>query len=154
LMKTLVIYDSVFGNTEKIAKAIAKGVNADLLQVDSCTIEKIKGFDYLVLGSPTRAFKPTEKISAFIKSLPMGSLNGVKVMAFDTRLDVKEVGSKILTVMESIFGYAAAPMQKRLISKGGSKVAEPEGFFVKESEGPLREGEEQRATEWGKRYIK
>ncbi len=152
-MKTLIIYDSFFGNTEKIAKAIAKSIKGELLHVDSCKISSLKEVDCLILGSPTRGFRPTEKIVTFLKNLPENSLSGIKVMAFDTRLDVKEVNSKVLTFMESIFGYAASPMLKFLIKKGGSKIAEPEGFFVKESEGPLKEGEEKRAAEWVKGSI-
>ena len=154
IMKILVIYDSFFGNTEKIAKSIAQSTKGDLLHVDNCKASSIKDIDYLIVGSPTRAFKPTEKIVAFIKSLPVNSLYGIKIMAFDTRVDVKKVNSKFLTFMVKIFGYAATPIEKALISKGANKAAEAEGFIVEESEGPLREGEEERAAEWGKSNTK
>jgi len=153
-MKTLVIYDSFFGNTEKIAKAIAKATNGDLLNVDNCKGSSIERVEYLIVGSPTRGFRPTEKVTKFLKSLPKDSLQGVNIMAFDTRLDVKKINSAILTFLEKIFGYAAAPIEKELIKKGGNKITEAEGFFVEESEGPLREGEEKRAWEWGKGNIK
>jgi hypothetical protein len=80
-------------------------------------------------------------------------LKGVQVAAFDTRMIIEEVNNKILTVMVSIFGYAAKPIADGLVKKGGTPSAPPEGFFVKGSEGPLKDGELERAAEWGKRIL-
>ncbi len=150
-MKSLVIYDSYFGNTEKIANAIGKGLGGSpMLRIDDMKEDDLNGLDVLVLGSPTRGFRPTEKITGFLKGLENGSLRGIKVAAFDTRIDPKEVGSRFLSFMVNMFGYAADPIAKGLKKKGGEVVVDPEGFVVKDTEGPLREGEEQRAVEWGK----
>ena len=74
--------------------------------------------------------------------------------AFDTRAIVEEIDNKILTFMVSIFGYAAKPITDAMAKKGGTPVLEPEGFFVKDSEGPLKDGELRRAKEWGQKALK
>jgi flavodoxin I len=153
-MKTMVIYDSVFGNTEKIAKAIGEGVVAQVVQVNSVKSEDLAGVELLLVGSPTRGFRPTDGMKKFLKELPSGSLKGVKVGGFDTRMDVDEVDNKVLTFMEKIFGYAAEPIVKALVQKGGRQIIPPAGFIVKASEGPLRDGELERAREWGKEAAK
>lgn len=154
IMKVLVIYDSFFGNTEKIAKAIASATKAELLHIDNCAENSLEGIDYLIVGSPTRAAKPTEKIMTFLKSLSEDSLNGVNIIAFDTRIDVEKVNSKALKFFTKIFGYAASQIEKELVKRGGNKVVEGVGFFVEDKEGPLREGEEKRAAQWGKSNVK
>jgi flavodoxin len=149
-MKGLVIYDSVFGNTKKIAESIAAALGYPLIPVTAVTQEQLEGVEHLVWGSPTRAFQPTEPVKEAIKALPAKSLAGVKVSTFDTRMDTKEVDNKFLTFMVGIFGYAAEPMARGLVKKGGELKGKPEGFFVHGSEGPLWDGEEERAAAWAK----
>jgi flavodoxin len=50
-------------------------------------------------------------------------------------------------------GYAAKPIADKLKKKGGKLVLPPEGFFVQGSEGPLKEGEVERAAEWAKQLL-
>jgi flavodoxin len=157
MMKTLVIYDSMYGNTEKVARAMAAAIEtigtANVAMVGDASAAQLEGVELLLVGSPTRGFRPTPATSAYLKKLPAGSLKGVRVAAFDTRMNVAEVKSKVLTVMARIFGYAAAPIAKGLVQKGGSLVAPPEGFFVTASEGPLKEGELDRAKGWARRMA-
>lgn len=87
-------------------------------------------------------------IKAFLKTLPSGSLKGVRVAAFDTRADVQEVNSRILTLFVKLFGYAAEPIAARLVKKGGTQALPPAGFFVNGKEGPLKDGELERAAAW------
>ena len=58
-----------------------------------------------------------------------------------------------LTFMVKIFGYAAETMARKLQKKGGTLVVPPEWFLVKDSEGPLKDSELDRATEWAKRIL-
>ncbi|MDD4346819.1 MAG: hypothetical protein PHZ11_08045 [Desulfitobacteriaceae bacterium] len=76
------------------------------------------------------------------------------VLAFDTRISAKDTNSKVLNVFIKVFGYAAEPIGEKLQKKGGNLIAPPEGFFVKDSEGPLKEGELERAANWvkGRKY--
>jgi len=69
------------------------------------------------------------------------ALTGTKVAAFDTRLDKRWVG---------VFGFAAGRLAKSVKEKGGTLLGSPEGFFVEKTEGPLKEGELERAAAWAK----
>jgi len=157
-LKVLVVYDSVYGNTEKIAFAISDSLSSEekieTVRVNEIKSEQIAGLDYLIVGSPTQAFKPTKAISTFLKSVSKNSLSGVKVAAFDTRISTSDTNSAVFNFLEKIFGYAAKPIAVRLDKKGGTLIVPPEGFFVKDTEGPLKDGEIGRAESWAKQIIK
>jgi len=157
-MKALVIYDTYFSNTEKIAQAVGRGLGTDyevsVVKVDAVKPEMLEGLDFLVVGSPTRAFSPTPASKTFIRKLSANQLSGVKVTAFDTRLSINEKTPGILRFLAGIFGYADKPLLDELKKKGGVQVVPSEGFLVTDSEGPLAEGELERATEWGKAIRK
>jgi flavodoxin len=156
-MKAWVVYDSVFGNTEKVAQAMgdALGAQAEVqtLRVGNAKPEHLAGLDVLIVGSPTRAFRATPAIAQWLKSLPSNSLNGVQVAAFDTRIAVEDTNSALLKGMVKLFGYAAKPIGSRLAQKGGNLALAPEGFYVKGSEGPLRDGELERAAHWARQLL-
>ena len=156
-MKALVIYDSVFGNTEQIARAMgdALGFQAqvNVLRVDAVQPEHLMGLNVLIVGSPTRAFSPTPAIKNLLKDIAPNGLQGVKVAAFDTRMVLSDVNSRILAALVKLFGYAAQPIADRLKKKGGILIVSPEGFFVEDSEGPLKDGELERAAEWAKQIV-
>jgi flavodoxin len=147
-MKALVVYDSVFGNTEKVAQAMGEALGAQAIRVGDVKPEHVAGLDVLVVGSPTRAFSPTPAIKRWVSGLPSKSLQGVKVGAFDTRMALEDVDSGFLNFMVKIFGYAAKPIGDRLARKGGDRALSLEGFYVKDSEGPLKDGELERAADW------
>jgi flavodoxin len=147
-MKILIVYDSVFGNTAKLAEAVAKALDSRAVKVSECTESDLQSLDMLIAGSPTRMFKPMPSMKASIKGLPDGSLKGVKVAAFDTRFAKKESGGKLLNCMSNTFGYAAEKMLKSLEKKGGTAAAGPIGFFVSGNEGPIIKDEEKRAADW------
>ena len=142
-MKSLVVYDSVKGNTRQIAESIGRGIGGEVLVLAAADFPSTKAavFDLLVVGSPTMGGKPTKAILDALGRLPAASLKGARTAAFDTRLGMKFV---------KLFGYAAEKIAAALEKKGGRVVATPEGFIVKGREGPLAEGEVQRAAEWGK----
>ena len=152
-MKTLIVYDSVYGNTGKLAAAMGEALEARTVKAANVTKEDLEGVKLLIAASPTRAFQPMPTIKKWIKSLPSDSLSGVKVAAFDTRVSLEEVDSKVLTFMAGRFGYAAEPMAKGLAKKGGTPAAEPEGFIVSGNEGPLKEGEMDRAIVWAQSCV-
>ena len=154
-MNILIVYDSVFGNTEKIALSISKafeGENVTLLKAADVKPESFNKTDLLIFGSPTRAFRPTKTISALFKKLPKNSLNGIKCAAFDTRMNVKDINSKLFEFLAKKFGYAAENMLKKASKKGGKPIS-GEGFFVKESKGPIADGETERADIWAKNLL-
>ena len=157
-MKSLVLFDSVYGNTEKVARAIgavlAQAGDVEVLPVTALSAEQLSGLDLLVVGSPTQAFGPIQGTKDFLKSLAGKPLKGLKVAAFDTRMDVKVVKSAVLTVLAGIFGYAAEKISRGLKSSGGVEVIAPAGFFVTDKEGPLTDGELERAAAWAGEILK
>ena len=147
-MKTIVIYDSVFGNTEKIAQAIAAALDAQAVHIGQMMAEQLGGLDLLVVGSPTRGFRPTEGIAKFIIGLPKNQIAGARVAAFDTRIVLETIDSRALRFLVDKGGYAAGTIAKALEKKGGVLAAPPEGFYVTGEQGPLKDGELERAAEW------
>ena len=154
-MKTLVIYDSAFGNTEKIAQAIGKALGSStdvgILRVTNVKPEQLTGLKLLIIGSPTRAFSPTPATNKLIATIPRNGLKGIKVAAFDTRILIDDVDARILPPLMKTFGYAAKPIANKLRKKGGELIVPPEGFFVDGTEGPLKDGELERAANWAKK---
>jgi len=158
-LNALVAYDSMYGNTGKIAEAIASAIGpqgeVQLLKVDEVGPEQFAGLTLLVVGCPTQKFSPTAATTRFLKSLPNNGLQGVRVAAFDTRFTESEIGKvRILAFFVSLFGYAAEPIAGRLKKKGGIQAVPPEGFYVGGTEGPLLEGELERAKAWAREIAR
>ncbi len=140
-MKSLVVYDSVHGNTETIARSVAAGLGAGatLVRVGAADVGAVAGIDLLVIGSPTIGGRPTPAIQGFIDRIPEATVRKLKIAAFDTRLKPKVVG---------IFGYAAGRVADQL-GRGGATLQSPaEGFIVTGRNGPLADGEVDRARTW------
>lgn len=155
-MKALVIYDSVFGNTEKVAQAIGEALEGpaevSVLKVGDVPPEFWTGLDALIVGSPTRAFSATPATKKLLSGIPRQGLQGVRIAAFDTRMDVDQAPG-ILKALVKLFGYAAEPLAATLRKKGGQEALPPAGFIVGGTEGPLGEGEFERAEEWAKGIL-
>ena len=140
-MKTLVVYDSLYGNTEQVAEAIGAAVagESQVLRVAQANPSELGSFDLVIVGVPTRGGRATEAMQALLARVP--ALEGVRVAVFDTRLRARWV---------KVFGYAAGKIAERMESLGAILVAEPEGFTVKGKKGPLADGELDRAIAWAK----
>ena len=151
-MKILILFDSYFGNTEKIARAIADTLSSahsvQTARISEFDWNKISIPDLLIIGSPTRGFRPSDATKSFLQKIPAKSLSGVKVVAFDTRISLPQIKSKTLRFIVHSGGYAAKHIQKSLQKKGGTPILPPEGFLVLGDKGPLVNGELERASEW------
>jgi len=156
-MKTLVVYDSFFGNTEKIAQAMGDALKSQVevqtLRVGEVKPDHLTGLSLLIVGSPTRAFSASPATKAWLKALAPNSLRGIKVAAFDTRADMKDVNSRTLTAFVKLFGYAAEPIAASLTKRGGTLVVPAAGFFIEDKEGPLKAGELERAAAWAQQIM-
>lgn len=150
-MKAIVLYDSVYGNTEKVARAIAEGIGCTARSVSSGTPD-LKGLDLLVVGSPTHGGRPTKPVADLLGRMPDGALKGISVACFDTRNDLGNEGPLVRKIVD-FFGYAATAISKTAERKGGRALAPPEGFFVEGKEGPMKEGELERAAAWGRKLA-
>ncbi len=146
-MQVLIVYDSVYGNTEKIAKAIGGAIAGEVkvLRMDEVDYSELKTLDLLIVGSPTQGGRPTLAIQDFLNKVSETAIKGINVAAFDTRFSTRLVG---------IFGYAAGKIADSLKRKGGTLILSPEGFFVKGKEGPLKDGELERAASWAQEIVK
>lgn len=147
-MRALIVYDSKFGNTREIATRIAEGLRAaGDANVEVCAAEELRDLpaklDLLVIGAPTQAHGVEATMRAFLDRLPLDGLDRLRVAVFDTRMR----WPKLLS------GSAAEGIAKRVTRLGAELVTEPESFFVADKEGPLREGETERATDWGRSLL-
>lgn len=161
-MNAIVVYESIYGNTRAVAEAVADGLGgATVLSVQRAS-GGIQQADLVVVGGPThmhgiatpasrRTSVETAKaegihvepgvadqdgLREWLHALPRASK--VAAATFDTRLDK----SAWLTGM-------AARRIARQLRRHGYDVLEFESFLVKEAEGPLEDGELERAREWG-----
>jgi len=145
---TLVVYESGFGNTAKVAEAIAAGLDARAVMAKDTPAESLRGLKLIVVGSPTQGGTMTTYLQQYCKDMPKGLLEGASVATFDTRL--LESQQKIgLQMLMRVIGYAAPKIAAQLKAKGGKLVGEPVGFIVGGKEGPLQSGELERAQAWG-----
>ncbi len=147
-MNSLVVYDSLYGNTQKIAQVVASS-----LKTKSCTVSQVnnKTFseaDLIVFGSPTQGGKRTKAMEEFIRSR---DLKNKQIATFDTRIDsnTQKIGLKLVM---RIIKYASEKMTSLSLKQGAFSIAQPEGFIVTGTKGPLKEGELQRAELWAKTF--
>lgn len=159
-MKAVVVYESLWGNTASVARAIAEGIGPDATAMSTAeaTPAAIAGADLIVAGGPVFAFQlssertrdsirqrpgpgapppdlTTPPIRDWLEDLPAGS---AACAAFDTRA-------------RGPFGKGAPTIADALRAKGYRPIAAPEGFLVKGKYGPMRDGELDRARTWGQR---
>jgi flavodoxin len=154
MSQKLVIYDSVFGNTEKIALAIGEALeNAPVKRVTVVAASDLENLEVLIIGSPTRAFRPTPAIMDFLKNLPPNALKSVKAAAFDTRIPFEKVDSGFLRFMIKLFGYADEKIAKKFEKAGAYLALKSTGFGVKDTEGPLVDDELERAKNWASTIL-
>ena len=146
-MRALIIYDSVYGNTEKLAKAIGNAISGDVkvLRVGEVNPAELNEVNLLVIGSPTFGGKPSQSMLDFFDKIPESMLKGVNVAVFDTR---------VLSIMAKMFGHAAGKIAYRVKKKGGNIIVSPEGFFLTGVKGQIKEGELERALTWAKDLVK
>ena len=145
-MRTLVIYDTKFGNTERIAEAIARGAGThgavQVTDIAGAAGSLPERPDLLLVGGPTQRRGPSPTLRDFLDSMPP-NLQGVPAASFDTRYR----GSTLL------MGSAAREAGKRIQKGGARMVVPPESFFISRG-GPLERqgleaGELARAEQWG-----
>jgi len=162
-MKALVVYESLFGNTEEVAKAITEGLSehldVELLEVTKAPPAITEPVDLIVAGGPTHAFSMTKQSTreeAYRKGASHGSPavglrewlehlgkgpHSEPVATFDTRVDK----------VRHLPGSAAKGAAKLVHRLGYPAAARAESFYVQDISGPLLEGELDRARAWGVR---
>jgi hypothetical protein len=164
-MNSVIVCESWFGNTHRIAEA----VTAELAEIGEATllaveddIPPLDDVDLLVVGAPTHVHgmsstmsrkaaldqseqeggEPGRGARGWLEELP--SVESGRAAAFDTRAHKPEL----------LVGSAAKGIAKRLRRHGFTLVAPPESFFVVGSDGPLEDGEVERAHEWARELAR
>jgi flavodoxin len=155
-MTALVLYESVYGNTEQLAQAIAAAMaptfSVRLARADEVSSIDAAGVDLLIVGGPTHRQRISATLAAVLEATPRGALKGVQVAAFDTRY----------RMAAWLSGSAARRIARRLRRLGGSLVIPEESFFMERDVPPegtkrrhemehLEPGELQRAAEWAQK---
>ena len=154
MAQELVIYDSVFGNTEKVAQGIGEALgDASVKKVNEVNPGDLEDLEILIVGSPTRGFRPTPAIMNFFKNLPDNALHRLKAAAFDTRIPIEKAEPGFLRFMIKLFGYADEKIAKQLEKAGAYLALKSTGFGVTGTEGPLEDGELERAKNWASSIL-
>ena len=145
-MNVLIVYDSVYGHTEKIAQAIGGAIPGEVKvrRVGEVTPSELNTLDLLIVGAPTHGGRPSPATKEFLNNVSEQAIRGLSVAAFDTRLTTR---------WARILGFAAGKIGKSLEKKGGVLLVSPEPFFVIKGKGPLKEGELERAASWAKKIM-
>lgn len=173
-MQVLIVYESIFGNTHKVAEAIAAGARdarpgtfAECVPVGDATPERLAAADLLVVGGPTHA-----RGLSFSKSrvgAMQDAANPAKTKGVTHAVDPNAEGPGLrdwfhglpraheasraaafdTRLPSRLAGGAARGIARRLHQHGYQLVAEPEGFIVTDAYGPMRAGELDRASAWG-----
>lgn len=145
-MNALVIYDSLYGNTEQIARAVGAVLETygpTRVEPASSVTTIPPGTDLLVVGGPTHGHSINEGIKSFLDRVEPSTFANIAVTAFDTRADLPMLLS----------GSAAKGIGKQLRRNGSTLVVEPGSFLVDGREGPLKDGELERAASWAQQII-
>jgi flavodoxin len=153
-MRALIVYFSKFGNTRRLAEAMAEAMklagDARAIDIDKLAASDFEGVDLVVVGSPTHAFSVPQAVRTALDALPLSILSAKSVAAFDT------------TVRRWPFrSLRASPkLLARLTRLGGRPIAKPETFYVHmrnpEKTGDpnlLFDGELERARQWAARLL-
>lgn len=157
-MSTLVVYESMWGNTRTVAEAIAERLGDDVSVVDATEAPPAlpRDVNLLVVGGPTHAFSMSRAstrrdaegkgadsghaargIREWLGGLP--AADDVDVATFDTR-----VGS-----VRHLPGSAARAAAKEVRRHHLGRLVDTQSFYVSDMAGPLLDGEVQRARAWG-----
>jgi flavodoxin len=148
-MKALVVYHSQFGNTRQIAEAIAgvfqRGGAARTLGVERLSAEELQDADLVVMGTPTHKMNLPQAVQPVFEEMPRRILRGVPVAAFDTSYRMSAFLARFT---------AAKRIDRKLRKLGGKRLVPPETFHVEEHhEGPLYDGEIERAETWAETIL-
>ncbi|EHR60970.1 flavodoxin family protein [Saccharomonospora cyanea] len=161
-MRSLLVYESMFGNTRAVAEAVADGLRrhgaVEIVEVGDAP-DTVEGVDLLVIGAPTHAFgmsRPATRDDAAQRAraanAPLVSRrDGVREWVARVRLSspVRLAVFDTKVARPRLPGSAAKAVAKRLRGAPVELAAEARHFLVVDTLGPLVDGETERAREWG-----
>jgi menaquinone-dependent protoporphyrinogen IX oxidase len=150
-MKGIVVYDTSYGNTKKIAETIAEtlkesGIEVDLFYVKDVKKLSAKDYDFLVLGSPTRFGTMSFAIRGFLGKVKAGEWMNKPFTAFDTENPENIEKARA----EKKEWSAAEKIADKLKDKKMNQLLPVLKALVIGQKGPLKEGEIQRAKDYAR----
>jgi hypothetical protein len=157
-MKAIVVYESLWGNTAAIARAIAVGIGGETpaLSTAEATGAALAGVDLIVAGAPLIAFSlPSEKSRESIGANPAHAQRPPDLSHPSMRswLAVLPPGHARAAAFETGFRWSPGSATKHILrgleGAGYRPVAKGQRFVVTGTYGPLRAGEIERARQWG-----
>jgi hypothetical protein len=157
-MKAVVVYESLWGSTAAVARAIAEGIGPEpqALCTDEATAAVVADAGLIVAGAPLLGFSlPTDKMRDGIRTNPgrAPAPPDLSHPSLRSWLDALPAGDGRFAAFETRLrlspGSATAEIGKRLESAGYRQVIEAQRFIVKGKFGPLRDGELEKARQWG-----
>lgn len=161
-MKALVVYESMWGNTRRVAEAVADGLresmDVEVVAVDEAPTEPGADIGLVVAGGPTHAFSMS-RVTTRTDAMTHGAGQGNPQLGLREWLDKLPVGQhpqRIATFdtrvakMRHLPGSAARAAAKVAHSHGFERAQHVESFYVDDMEGPLLDGELDRATAWAR----
>jgi hypothetical protein len=158
-MTAIIVYESVWGNTAAIGRAIAEGYGpeAKAYATDEVPAAALATTDLIVAGSPVFAFSlPTEGMRENILRTEADAATPPDLSHPSLRswLDALHEGSAAFPAFETRIWWsprgATGTIEKRLSKLGYRQIAKAEKFVVRDKYGPLRDGELDRARAWGR----
>jgi flavodoxin len=162
-MKAVVVYESLWGNTAAVARAIAEGLGPGVqaLSTAEAVGEAMDGVDLIVAGSPIIGFRlPTDKMRDAVRANPGPAPRPPDLShpALSSWLNDLPAGkgrsAAFETKIRGPWGSAVSAISKRLERAGYAPLGKPQGFIVVGKFGPLRDGEIERARAWGAELAK
>ena len=154
-MKAVAVYESLWGNTEAVARAIAEGIGPDAraLSTVEATPDRVADADLVVAGAPIQGFSlPGERMRAGIRpdTNPAPDLSAPTLRSWLERLPAGHGRSASFeTKIRWSPGSATRVIDRELTKVGYPPLARAEHFVVDGKFGPLRDGELDRARRWG-----
>lgn len=161
-MKAVVVYESLWGNTAAIARAIAEGIGAGTKAVttDAVPVDELADVDLVVAGAPVLAFSlPTDAMRNSVATTEAHAPTPPDLAHPSLRswLDALPAGSAPAAAFETRIWWsprgATGDIEQRLEHAGYRLIAKAQKFVVKDKYGPLRDGEVERARRWGRRLA-
>lgn len=151
MIEALVIFDTKFGNTRKMAVDLARGMkkngaNVDCLEVREVDVNKLNKYDFLAVGGPTHMLSISGKMKEFLEKLKTVDIEGKKGFCFDTR-----VKSRFNTFD---LNGAAKRIEKKLKKMKVEMIKPHKSAIVEGREGPLEEGTEEKFEKIGAELAK
>jgi flavodoxin len=163
MTKALVVYESMFGNTEAVARAVGEGLDAemyvDVREVSEAEASALEGVDLVVAGGPTHAFsmsRPATRLDAVkqgasAERTTTGLREWIGGLATETKPLVATFDTRVDKVRR--LPGSAARKALRVARAHGYPTVDSESFYVTDTAGPLMDGELERARAWGRRLA-